>query len=59
VKPHFNLRALGTLGQLALAGCLVLMPAAAGQAAPKAGASSYTVVGYDRSIAQQDFAGFD
>jgi hypothetical protein len=49
------------MGQLALAGCLVLMPLAGlGQtaAAPDAKASQrYAVVGYDRGIRQQDFAG--
>lgn len=58
------------MGQLALAGCIVLMPAAgfgqagslpalaAGSSAPAAKAGQrYTLVGYDRSIRQQDFAG--
>jgi hypothetical protein len=70
VKPHFNAQAMRKIGQLALAGCLMLTAAeghgqaealpglAAASGAPAAKAKQrYTMVGYDRSIKQQDFAG--
>ena len=53
------------MGQLALAACFVLMPVAGlGQAGPPAASAPLakagklvTVVGYDRSIRQEHFAG--
>lgn len=70
MKPHFKSLARRKLGQLVLAACIAAMPAAGyGQAqslpalaaaagSPPAKAQQrYTVVGYDRSIRQEHFAG--
>lgn len=70
MKPHFNAQAMRIMGQLTLAGCIFLMPAqsvgqsealpalaAAANAPPAKTGQRYTLVGYDRSIRQQDFAG--